>query len=267
MKRLLLISALFVAACGAPAETTLSTPEDGVPQTDMLLETIRAAHPVTLSKIADNVWVHTTLYRVPGQQAIPSNGLAVLDGDEIILVDGAWGEMATLSLIAQVEDELDAPVKKMIVTHHHADRTAGVDAAELKGVEIFTHPDTPGLAFRAGFPVPNTTVAELKEAGSRIRVGAIEVAYPGPGHAQDNLVAYVPDANVLYGGCAIRGADSDNAGNISDADLERWQQSVAWMKAAYPDTALVVPGHGKGGDLSLLDQTIQIVTDAASQTE
>lgn len=257
---IVICAALSLTAC-SNSEPTKPLNEAPV-ATDAVMEMIRDAHPVTLSKIADNVWVHTTLYRVPGQNPIASNGLAVVDGEAVTLVDGAWGEMATLSLIDKVEAELGAPVTKMIVTHHHADRTAGVDAAEMKGVEVFTHPDTPALAFRSGFPVPDTSVAALKDKGARIRVGSIEVAYPGPGHAEDNLIAYVPEAKILYGGCAVRGAGVETAGNTLDADMDAWPTTLAWVKATYPDAALVVPGHGKGGDLSLIDHTIKIVTDA-----
>lgn len=269
MKNWLLISSLLfsVSACAAPP-AEVSEPEVNAPETaDPLLEEIRAAHPVTLSKVAENVWVHTTLYRVPGQAAIQSNGLAVLDGDDVILIDGAWGELSTLALLAEVEEEIGAPVTKMVVTNHYGNRTAGVDAAEMRGVEIFTHPDTPALAFQNGFNVPDTTVAGLKAVGSRTRIGPIEVAYPGPARTNDNLIVYIPAANILYGGDAVRGGEAQTAGHVDGANLSLWPRSLAWVKATYPDTTIVVPGSGKGGDLSLIDRSIQIVSDAASENE
>ena len=259
LKRTLITSTLasvfILTACGAsqPAETPEAKPVDS------FLTQIKADYPATLSKIAEGVWVHTTHYNLPGQSPIPVNGLVVADGDEIILVDGAWGELATLSLLETIKAETGKMPSKMIVTHHHADRTAGVDAAEWRGLQVFTHPDTPNLAAKAGFPAPDTSVAALKAPRSRTKVGNLEIAYPGHGHAEDNLIVYIPSANVLYGGCAVRGAGAKSLGNLENADLEKWATSLEWMKATYSDAKVVVPGHGKGANLSLLDATYALI--------
>lgn len=253
MKRRLLLPILFIAAC-SPTETPLQAPA-----ADTFRAALQADYPVTLSPIADGVWVHTTHYRIPNQPLIASNGLAVVDGQSVTLVDGAWGELATIALIDAVEAETGLEVTRMVVTHHHADRTQGVDAAEREGIEIFTHPDTPGLAARAGWPVPDTSVAGLAEPGSRGRVGRIEIAYPGPGHAPDNIVAYLPDESILYAGCAVRGAGVGTLGNVEDANLSQWRESLQWLKVTYPDTQTVVPGHGKGSGLSLIDGTVALI--------
>lgn len=256
MKRLIILSAILLGACAAETPPPQSPAPAPV---DTFLSELRADYPVTLSPIADGVWVHTTNYTIPGQSPIPVNGLVVIDGEDVTLVDGAWGELATLSLIEAVREETKLPVTRMVVTHHHADRTAGVDAAEREGLEVFTHPDTPTLAAINGWPVPNTSVAALKDPQSRTRVGKIEVAFPGHGHAQDNLVAYLPDSGILYGGCAVRGAEVQTLGNMEDANLSEWREALLWTKATYPDTKTVVPGHGKGANLSLIDATIALI--------
>lgn len=244
-------AALSLAACGG--ETTPA------PKADSFLTSLKTDYPVSFAKVADNVWVHTTNYRLPGQSPIASNGLVVRDGDDVVLVDGAWGELATVALLEAVKTEVGKPVTKMVVTHHHADKVSGVDAAERTGIEVFAHPDTPALAARSGFAVPNTSVAALKDAKSRTKVGTIEVAFPGPAHAPDNLVVYVPDAGVLYTGCAMRGADAASLGNIQDANLTLWPDTLNWMKAVYKDAKILVPGHGKGGDLSAIDHTLKLL--------
>lgn len=262
LKQSLLLAAFVLSACGAA-----NAPTPATKTTDNFLTKLQADYPVTLSKLADNVWVHTTNYTLPGQSPIPSNGLVVVDGNDVILVDGAWGELATLSLLEKVKAETGKAVTKMIVTHHHMDRTAGVDVAEWQGVQIFTHPDTPVLAAKSGFPAPNTSVAALKAPKSRTSVGSLEVAYPGPGHASDNLVVYVPSAGVLYGGCAVRGAGVKTLGNTSDADLEKWAESLQWVKATYPKAQIVVPGHGKGANLSLVDATLAMLNAETAEAD
>jgi len=256
------LAAFLLAACGSP--TTTEAPSSQA--SDSFLSQLQADYPVALSKVAEGVWVHTTNYKLPGQNPIPVNGLVVEDGKELILVDGAWGELATLSLLEKIKAETGKTPTKMIVTHHHADRTAGVDAAEWRGLKVFTHPDTPRLAVTSGFHAPDTSVNALKAPGSRTKVGSVEVAFPGHGHTSDNLVVYIPSADILYGGCAVRGAGSKSLGNDIDADLEKWAKSLEWMKTTYPNAKLVVPGHGKGANLSLLDATYALIkaeTDAS----
>jgi len=249
------ITALLLTGCSG-AEAPKTPTEKPV---DSFLSQLQADYPVALSKIADGVWVHTTNYSLPGQSPIPVNGLVVEDGEELILVDGAWGELATISLLEKIKAETGKTPSKMIVTHHHADRTAGVDAAEWRGLQVFTHPDTPRLAVSAGFHAPDTSVAALKAPRSRTRVGSVEVAFPGHGHTSDNLIVYIPSVDILYGGCTVRGAGSKSLGNDIDADLDKWAESLEWMKATYPKAKLVVPGHGKGANLSLLDATYALI--------
>lgn len=256
------LSSLLIA-CGGETNAPSNTAAQ-----DSFLEKVQADYPVSLAKIADNVWVHTSNYLIPGQQPIPVNGVIIVDGDDVILADAAWGELATVSLLETIKKEIGKPVTKLIVTHHHADRVMGVDAAERENIQVFTHPDTPALAASRGWPVPNTSVSALREAKSRTKVGSVEVAYPGHGHASDNLVVYIPSANILYAGCTVRGAESKTLGNTSDADLKVWAESLAWVKATYPETKIVVPGHGKGADLTLIDKTVGMLAQRVnSQNE
>lgn len=248
MRKTWLACTLLLSACAAEPKAELSK-----------ADTLSKNYPIALQKIADGVWVHTSNYTVPGRPPISSNGLIVEDGDSLIMVDTAWGEKLTESLKAKAEAEIGKPITKVIVTHHHADRLAGVDYMELEGAEVFTHPRTPVLAWQKGFAVPNTSVASLKVPKSRTKVGTVELTYPGPGHAEDNLVVYVPAAKILYGGCAIKGAESLGLGTHEAEYLTAWPESLNWIKSTYHGAETVVPGHGKGGSLKLVDHTLGLL--------
>lgn len=244
---LAIAATLSLSACNKAAETPVEPSQ------------LSKNYPIALQNIAEGVWVHTSNYTVPGRASIPSNGLIVADGEELIMVDTAWGEMATKSLLERIKTDIGKPVTKLVITHHHLDKMAGVDVMEFAGVKVFTHPLTPIKAVNAGYPVPNTSVAALKDAKSRTKVGPVEIAYPGAAHAEENLVVYIPAQKILYGGCAIKGAEANSMGNISDADIKAWPASLNWVKATYPETRTIVPGHGKGADLSLIDKTLGMI--------
>jgi metallo-beta-lactamase class B VIM len=250
-------SALGLMACGGAT----------APVPDTLLREIQTAHPVNLQKIAEGVWVHSSAYRFPGAALVPSNGLVVEDGESLILIDTAWGELATLALLAKIETEIGKPVKKLIITHHHYDRLAGVDILEARGAEVFSHPKTANLSAGRGTPVPNTSVGALSEPKSRSKLGPVEIAYPGKGHAPDNIVVYVPAAAVLFAGGLVRGADQKTLGNTADASIEDWASSLAWVNAVYKDAKFVVPGHGKGGDGSLPRLTLKLLAATVNGAE
>jgi len=259
---LFLLSTLFIVACAGPDPEVKSTLD-----TDSLSLDIQKRFPVTLQKIGNGVWVHTSQYSFPGSAPIPSNGLIVQDGENLTLVDTAWGELATLSLLEVIKTEIGKPVTKLVLTHHHHDRLAGVDLLEAYGAKVYTHPDTAARAAQAGGPVPNTSVAALKEPKSRTKIGGVEIAYPGPAHAEENLIVYVPAEKILFGGCAVKGAGSLTLGNLEDAKVKDWPQSLNWIKQTYPDTKLVVPGHGKGAGLSLLNETLALLAKAVNTPE
>ena len=79
-----------------------------------------------------------------------------------------------------------------------------------------------------------------------MRFGPVELFYPGAAHSTDNLVVYVPSANVLYGGCAVHELSSTSAGNVADADLAEWPTSVERIQKHYPEAEVVIPARSTG---------------------
>ena len=213
---------------------------------------------VRLRQIRDGVWVHVSTQNVGGT-IYPSNGLIVRDGDGLLLVDTAWGTEGTIALLAAIETEIGLPVRRALSTHFHDDRVGGVDALRAAGVPTFATPRTRRLAEAEHNEVPARALDGLSEPGDAVRLGPVEVFYPGAGHAPDNLVVYVPQGRVLFGGCAIHERSRQSAGNVADADLEAWPVSVQRVQERYPDADVVVPGHGIPGGRELLDHTIAIV--------
>ncbi len=81
----------------------------------------------------------------------------------------------------------------------------------------------------------------------------------GAGHAPDNVVVYVPEARVLFGGCAVHEASRTTPGNLSHADLGTWPTAIRRIQARYPEAEVVVPGHGVPGGVELLDHTLAVL--------
>lgn len=219
---------------------------------------------VFLTQIHPDVWVHTAWHTLDGGVRYPANGLVVRDGDGLLLVDTAWGDDATAALLDTIAVRIGLPVRRSISTHFHDDTVEGADVLQARGVETYATPLTRRLAEAEGNDVPARPLLGLDAPGDAVRLGAVEVLYPGAGHAPDNVVVYVPEAGVLFGGCAVSEASRTNAGNTADADLDRWPESLRLIRVRYPGAEVVVPGHGAIGGRGLIDHSIDLVEAAGS---
>ncbi len=218
---------------------------------------------IKISKIAPGVWVHTSYYTYPNGTKFPSNGLIVQDGQGLILVDTAWGELATVELMERISTEIKLPITRAIVSHSHADRLAGTDVLKSKGISVYSHPLTQKLATDYGLPVPDKAIASLNSVGSIVNLGKIDVLYPGPAHAMDNLMVWLPQEKILFGGCAIRAKGASSIGNTAHGDINSWLEVMKSITRQYPSAKIVVPGHGEPGDFSLISNTLTLVSKAA----
>ena len=258
-----LCATVAFAACGKGHEAPLVETEKSQAQSLEKAKDNNEKPLIVLNKITEGVWLHTSSQDIPGYGLVPANGLAVKDGDSLTLVNTAWGELATVELSEKLKEETGLDIGKLIVVHFHPDSLAGVDWLEERGVEVFAHPDTPKLSAQRGTPIPNTSVKALGTLGARVKVGPVEVSYPGPAHTEDNLMVYVTEPKILFGGCAVRPGNSSTMGNIADANMEKWPTSLQWAKETYPDTKMTIPSHGNpAAGITLIDHSLELLEKA-----
>jgi len=210
----------------------------------------------TLEPVAENVWMHKSWARIDPWGVVLSHGLVVKGPEGVTLIDTAWNEEDTAVLLTLVEEKVGAPVDTVIVTHAHADKMGGMNTVHEAGARTLAHALTNEAAPARGLYPASETVGEDQA------VGTVEVFYAGPGHTRDNIVVYHPDSKILFGGCLIRPAGTDNLGNTGDADVERWADTVAKVAARFPEAKVVIPSHGPAGGRELLDHTIELARSA-----
>jgi glyoxylase-like metal-dependent hydrolase (beta-lactamase superfamily II) len=211
--------------------------------------------------IAPGVWLHISWQTVATWGLVPSNGLIVREGDHVVVIDTAWGAAPSRALLAWIDRELKLPVARLIVTHFHDDRLGGWEVFAERGVRIVASEQT--LALAKVQPTPAFDLYRLSP-GEKLAAGTLEILYPGPAHAPDNVVVWLRSERILAGGCAVRAAASAGLGNLSHASVADWAASIARVQAAYPDARLVLPGHGDNGGPELLAHTRDLTTSAAN---
>ncbi len=211
-----------------------------------------------IESLADDVFLHTSYREIKGYGVLDSNGLIVIDGDAAYLVDTPWSEEDTASLLSWLEQH-GYELKASVSTHWHDDRTAGIGLLNFKSIPTYASRLTNRVLQEKGKPLATST---FDSAVFTLLQDKIELYYPGPGHSEDNIVAWLPQQKLLFGGCLLRALGWQSPGNLSDANLDEWGNTINRIKNRYGDIDVVVPGHGEVGNRRILDHTFNIVERA-----
>ncbi|MFZ5354544.1 MAG: subclass B1 metallo-beta-lactamase [Bacillota bacterium] len=209
-----------------------------------------------LHKVKDNIWVHTTYRNYKGART-PSNGLVVITSEGLVLIDTPWNNGQTKMLLKLAESKFKKKFIMAIITHAHDDRIGGIDTLLENNIDVRSTKLTAAYAEKYGFKKPSA----LLDSKPEVKVGdlKIETYYPGEGHSADNIVVWLPQSRLLFGGCIIKSMESDNLGSISDANLEQWPISVEKLSDKYKEAEIIVPGHGKWGGSELIEHTLKLL--------
>jgi metallo-beta-lactamase class B len=215
---------------------------------------------LVVRKLAPGVWVHVTFTENRAGDRISANGLLVTTGEMSLLIDTGWNGDQTRRLLDWADGMLGQPVEHVIVTHSHPDRAGGLDAVLERPIIVHGHAGTAEIFRRSGRPRLHWSF-EFEE---RLELGGevIHLYYPGPGHAPDNIVAWLPRRKILFVGCLVRSATTEGLGYTGDANLEQWPSAVRRVIERYRDAKILVAGHGKPGGVELLSHTMELLDKA-----
>lgn len=222
-------------------------------------EKIELAKDVEIYVLAPGIWRHVTCLVMEEKWRVPANGLIVVDGEHAVMIDTPWTPEATAVLLDWVEKSLKARVETVIVGHHHVDCLGGLPEAHKRGITSIGLDKTRQLALAAGVEAPQQTF----KSEYKLKVGRrqLELFYPGPGHTVDNIVTWIADEKVLFGGCFVKAGDAKTLGYTAQSDLDSWPVSLQALKARYPSARLIVPGHGDPGGWDLVENTLKLIKE------
>jgi glyoxylase-like metal-dependent hydrolase (beta-lactamase superfamily II) len=212
---------------------------------------------IDLRTVADGVFVART-------QPLDLNVTVVLGDDSALVVDTLSTEAHARELYAAVRSLTPLPLT-VLITHFHFDHAFGAAVFAEDGAPVWGHPFTAielsgrghvwrarwqeewapvqpelaaGLA-AASIHAPDRLVPETATLGLGGRT--VTVFHPGRGHTAGDLVAYVPDADLLVAGDLV---EQGNPPDFGDAYPLEWPETVGRLLETVTTATLVVPGHG-----------------------
>jgi glyoxylase-like metal-dependent hydrolase (beta-lactamase superfamily II) len=205
---------------------------------------------ISFSEIGRGLYAYTA-------EGDPNSGVIVGD-DCCMVVDAQATPAMAKQVIERVRQITDKPIAYVVLSHYHAVRVLGASA--YKAREILTSDATRDLIaergqqdwdseygrfprlFRAAETIPGLTWPTItfpKELKVWLGKREVQLIHLGRGHTAGDIVAWVPDATVMFSGDLV---EHRSACYCGDAHFKDWPATLD--RLASFDPVALVPGRG-----------------------
>lgn len=227
-------------------------------------EFITISDSLEIIPLSKTTFVHISYQSNPDFGKFTCNGLIYINGNEALIMDTPPCDSLSEQLLHWLAVTFPkVKVKGVVVNHFHYDCLGGLEAFHKHNIPSYSFSATPSLAAHDHSVQPQHTFN--KELTLKVGKKEVYCYYPGEAHSKDNIVTWIPAENILFGGCMVK-AIGASRGNIADANLKEWSNTVQRVKTKFKTARIVVPGHGDYGGPQLLDYTIRLFAkDRASK--
>ncbi|RYU91254.1 subclass B1 metallo-beta-lactamase [Mucilaginibacter terrigena] len=214
---------------------------------------------IEIKHLTKNYYVCTSYGYPDGDEPYPANNLFVVTDKGVILVDTPWGDEQTQQLVDSLKQRFNKKVIFCIATHFHDDCVGGFNILKKQGAKTYTSKQTYALAKKENNELPQYTFT--RDTTFNIAGVTLKTYFPGAGHTQDNIVVWLPQQQVLFGGCLVKSLAATTKGFTGDADLKQWPLSIKNVAFKYKNARYLIPGHlGWQGGTKQLAYTLQILS-------
>jgi len=221
---------------------------------------------------------NTPSYYLIGESGVPgsnneghtSNAGFVVTNEGVVVYDALGTPALGYRMIQRIREVTDKPIKKIIISHYHADHIYGLQAFKQHGGDPEVIAQQLALGYVGGsrdsqgeagllrlqqrrsvlfpwvdentFLVPPTVTFD-KEYTFKMGGLTFEVRHLGPAHAPGDSILLVKELGVLFSGDVIY------KGRIPfldspETDVRYWLKGLAWLTNIKPAPRFIIPGHG-----------------------
>jgi glyoxylase-like metal-dependent hydrolase (beta-lactamase superfamily II) len=209
-----------------------------------------AEKKITFAEIGRDLYAFTA-------EGDPNSGVIVGD-DGVIVIDAQATPVMAQLVIDRVRQVTDKPIKYVVLSHYHAVRVLGASA--YKAQEVVASEKCRAMIaergqedwdseygrfprlFRAAETIPGLTwpTVTFKERMT-LYLGKrrVELRFIGRAHTAGDIVAWVPDANVVFSGDIV---EYKSACYCGDGHFTDWPTTLSRLDRVRADA--LVPGRG-----------------------
>lgn len=191
-------------------------------------------------------------------QGFMSNAGFVVTHNGVVVFDALGSPPLAKKLVTLIRKITKQPIKRVIVSHYHADHYYGLQVFKALGADIWAHKNVQGVINSEGaaqrfeqrkealFPWVDDDTKLLNPdryltEDTNFEMGGMHfvLRYVGPAHSDEDIVMLVKEDGVLYAGDLVfRG----RIPFVGDADAQAWVAALDTLLSLKPK--VMVPGHG-----------------------
>jgi glyoxylase-like metal-dependent hydrolase (beta-lactamase superfamily II) len=240
-----------------------------------------ATAPIVLEpiRVSPHVWFFQGNAGMASQanKGFMSNAGFVLTGDGVVVFDALATSALGQAMVDAIRKVSAQPIRRVIVSHYHADHFYGLQALKAAGAQVWAHQnaratlasdetrrrfeqrvaDLAPWVSRDTELVPADRWLALERGGDeRFAMGSLHfrVIDSSGAHSPEDIMLYVEEDKVLFAGDLFATGRIPFVGN---ADSARWLAALETMLATRP--AIVIPGHG--GKSGKPEQDMELTRD------
>jgi glyoxylase-like metal-dependent hydrolase (beta-lactamase superfamily II) len=218
-----------------------------------------ATTEMTVKKVSEHVYY---VEGIPGvatdNQGFISNAGFIVTGNGVVVFDTLGTPSLAAKLVKEICKITDQPIKRVVVSHYHADHIYGLQVFEELGAKIYAPEGaqkyldsdsaksrmkerrsslTPWVNKDTRLVLPDVTVSR----SSSFKLGKVSftITYLGKAHSDGDLAMLVEPDRVLFSGDLIF---EDRIPFIGSGDTKHWLKILTKLETG--GLTALIPGHG-----------------------
>ena len=228
---------------------------------------------ITFSEIGPDLYTFTT-------EGDPNSGVIIGD-DSVMVIDTQATPVMAQQVIERIRNVTDKPIKYVVLSHYHAVRVLGATAygaseilasekcramIQERGQEDWDseYGRFPRL-FQAADSVPGLTwptVTFRKQLTLYMGKRRVELVFLGRAHTAGDIVAWVPDAGVMFSGDIV---EFHSACYCGDGHFNDWPGTLRAIRRFRPEA--LMPGRGDAVvGVSEVENALQLTEEFVTST-
>ena len=218
-------------------------------------------------------------YYIPGlagaaskhNEGFMSNAGFVITPAGVVVFDTLGSPSLAQEMVKRIQALTALPIKRVIVSHYHADHYYGIQVFKDLGAEIWAHEDGKNVVGSEAakmryeqrknmlgqwindhtqrFPTPDLWLSgdtDFELGGIKFRLHHV-----GPAHSNEDLALFVEADGALFTGDLVF---KGRVPFVGDADSKRWLHALDKLIALQPK--ILIPGHGGASNTPIEDLTL-----------